>query len=308
MKSLSHLFICCLVLACGFTGRPARGEAPVAEATPLVDKPVSVVKPVFLGTYRKGVGVSGKCDVYSPMGELPPSGFPVVLVIHGGGWMAGDKWTMGDYCRNLANAGFLTVSMNYRHAPAHKFPAQADDVRQALVWLSQQRESLHLDLERVGLFGYSAGGHLASLIGLASDEPIEKLSATSTWAPDDPRWNKLPAVKAICAGGPPCDFRTLPEDNTTLAFFLGGSRRELPDVYRAASPMAHISSNDPPIQIIHGDRDIIVPYAGSVEMLSQLQRAGVESELVTVAGQGHMVTFVHPLTKQTMLQFFQQTL
>ncbi len=287
----------------------AVAEVPGDQSGDVIDK-VTVVE----RTYRTDTGLAGQCDVYSPArGDTSkPSEIgnnsPVVLVIHGGGWATGDKWTMSTYCRNLADAGFVAVSINYRHAPEFKFPAQADDIRAALLWLAREHESLHIDLSRVGLFGYSAGGHLASLIGLAADSSLDARTPTSSWSSDDERWQQLPQVKAICAGGPPCDFRTLPPDNTAMAYFLGGSQRELPEVYAAASPITHITPADPPMQIIHGDQDIIVPYLGSLDMLAALQKAGVDSQLTKVPGQGHMVTFVHPLTNETMLKYFKRIL
>ncbi len=258
--------------------------------------------------YDASLGGAGRCDVYLPAGEPPADGFPAVLVIHGGGWAAGDKWTMGSYCRSLNDDGFAAISINYRHAPAAKFPSQADDVRQALIWIAKQSERFHLDVGRLGAFGYSAGGHLATLIGFLGDAPPSERAATTAWLNDDSRWQELPKLIAVCAGAPPCDFRPLPLDNTGLAFFLGGSRRELPDIYRAASPAAHVTSGDPPVQLIHGDKDILVPIDGSHALLQALSQAGVDGKLETISDQGHLVTFVHPRTQEVMLQFFHESL
>jgi acetyl esterase/lipase len=278
-----------------------------AEPMPTASSSTPAVVPIE-GQYQPETGVSGRCNVYVPSIEPPKSGFPAVLVIHGGSWVTGDKWTMGSYCQNLAREGFVAVSINYRHAPTFKFPAQADDVRDALVWMSQSHEKYRIDVERIGAFGYSAGGHLAALIGLVGDASSEQRALTTSWPANDARWKKLPKLKAVCAGGPPCDFRPLPLDNTTMTFFLGGSQRELPNVYQAASPITHVTPADPPVQIIHGDKDFIVPFDGSQEMLRALRAAGVDSHLERVPDQGHMVTFVHPTTNSTMLSFFRRTL
>lgn len=316
--------VACLAVAC-----PSDRFAPVqlggvplfpqhtacaADPTPAPDTPDATdtvadqaVVPVQC-QYHAGVGSAGRCDVYVPRTPAPKSGFPAVLVIHGGGWATGDKWTMGTYCQNLTREGCVAVNINYRHAPTFKFPAQADDVRQALVWMVQSHETYSIDVNRIGVFGYSAGGHMGALIGLLGDADQQARSATSSWPADDPRWEQLPQVKAICAGGPPCDFRSLPPDNTTMSFFLGGSPRERPEVYQAASPITHVTSGDPPVQLIHGETDFIVPLAGSQAMHQALQAAGIDSHLEIVPSQGHLVTFLHPTTNATMIKFFRRVL
>jgi hypothetical protein len=135
------------------------------------------------------------------------------------------------------------------------------------------------DLDRLGMFGYSAGGHLSALVAALADEPIAIRAAASDWSETDARWKQLPTIHAVCAGGPPCDFRSLPIDNTSLAYFLGGSRREKSAAYIAASPAAHISSSDPVTQIIHGDSDLLVPIAGSRQFHQAQLAAGVDSRL-----------------------------
>ena len=183
---------------------------------------------------------AGLCDLYLPQrsgdnaaGENTDKDarWPVVIAVHGGGWASGDKWTMDRHAWKLAEHGIAAVSINYRLAPSAQFPDQVDDVRSALVWISRNAERYHLDSQQVGLYGYSAGGHLVSLVATLGDESWDRLSATTHWERNDPRWKELPMIRAVCAGGPPTDFRDLPPDNTTLAYFLGGSRREKPDVY-----------------------------------------------------------------------------
>jgi triacylglycerol lipase len=97
-------------------------------------------------------------------------------------------------------------------------------------------------------------------------------------------------------------------DNTALAYFLGGSRREKPEVYVAASPAAHVSAGDPVTQIIHGESDLLVSMQES-RQFHQLQRAaGIDSRLEIMPKQGHMITFLNPKTNQKMLEFFQEVL
>jgi triacylglycerol lipase len=87
-----------------------------------------------------------------PAADPPANGYPVVVVIHGGGWASGDKWTIASYSRLLAKEGIVAVTINYRLAPAHKFPAQVDDVRSALVWVRQHAKRLDLNTKQIGFW------------------------------------------------------------------------------------------------------------------------------------------------------------
>jgi triacylglycerol lipase len=251
-------------------------------------------------------GKAGLCDVYLPASDPPHNGYPVVIVIHGGGWAAGDKWSIATYSRLLAQEGIVAVAINYRLAPTHKFPAQVDDVRSAMVWVHQNAQRLKLNSNQVGLFGYSAGGHLSALLASLADETMVVRAAASNWPVTDARWKQLPKICAVCAGGPPCDFRSLPIDNSTMAYFLGGSRREKPEAYIAASPAAHVSGDDPVTQLFHGEGDALVPLAGTQEFHKSQVKAGIDSRLTVIPKQGHMLTFISPATYQTVVNFFRE--
>lgn len=229
---------------------------------------------------------------------------PAVVVVHGGGWLAGNKWTISGYAQQLSELGICVLNINYRLAPESKFPAQVDDVRDALVYLADHAEELSIDPGRIGLFGYSAGGHLSALVGVLEDESREVQSTASNWPVADSRWARLPRVAAVCAGGPPCDFQTLPLDNDALSYFLRGSRRQFPDLYTAASPLAHVSAGDPPIQLIHGETDMIVPLVNSERFAEASTDAGVSVCMTVIAKQGHIVTLMHPETQSQVSKFF----
>lgn len=276
-------------------------------------------------TYARHDGSALLCDVYLPrnqqvkggqqlkggqQGRLAPvgSGRPAVLLIHGGGWALGDKWSVTAYARALAERGIVAVAMNYRHAPKYKFPAQIDDVRSALVWINQQADEYEIDSKRIGMFGYSAGGHLSCMIGTLSDASWETLKNTTNWSEEDPRWEQIPKVCGVVGGGAPCDFRDLPIDNTAIAYFLGGSRRQLPDTYTAASPAAHASPGDVPTLFIHGTHDAIVPIASSRILYEAQLKVGVPSRFLALDGPGHMLTFINSETKSATIEFLTQIL
>lgn len=304
MNRIVHPAIC--FLACLM----ASGVQALAEEKAVV--PTGVVVPStgvnVLNDQRfsRAEGNAGLCDIYTPQQEAPANGRPAVMVIHGGAWSVGDKWPLQTFSKTLARNGFVAITINYRLAPKHKFPAQVDDVREALLWTVANAERFSIDLDRVGLCGYSAGGHLSTLVGSLADEPIAVRAAASNWAVSDERWAQLPSIHAVCAGGPPCDFRSIPMDNQSLAYFLGGSRRQLPGVYVAASPTAHVSAADPVTQLIHGEADVVVPIAGTQELHKAQKAAGVDSRFEMMPKQGHMITFLNPKTSSKMLEFFKE--
>ncbi len=280
-----------------------------ALASPTVAaEPTAAFPAVSISTdqvYGTAEGVKLLCDVYRPADPAAAAQQrPAVLLIHGGAWSAGSRRTMTSYAMRLARAGIIAIAVDYRLAPTWKFPAQVDDVRLAMLWTVGQAAELGIDPARIGLFGYSAGGHLACLIGTLVDEPLETQLSTTKWSRDDQRLAKLPQPQAICAGGPPCDLTTLHPDSTGLAYFLGGKLVDLPEVYTAASPLSHASSGDIPTLYVHGERDAIVPLQSSQALYEAQREAGVASEFVTIEKQGHLMTFLNPKTGEAMVEFF----
>ncbi len=217
-----------------------------------------------------------KADVYAPQGDGP---FPGILVVHGGAWHLGSRAQLSAQAQMFARHGFTAVAISYRLAPKHKFPAQIEDCRAALAWMREEAQELKIDPARIGGFGYSAGAQLISLLGTHT----KRDSATS-----EPT-NELPTgLQAVACGGAPCEFRVLPEDQRMLSFWLGGTRREVPEQYRNASPAAFISSDDPPMFFFHGEKDSLVPVESPQLMVRKLSDVGVSSELYMVPDTGHV--------------------
>lgn len=227
-------------------------------------------------------------DLYLPAGDGP---FPGILMVHGGAWMAGHKTHSAWHARRLARAGFAAIAIDYRLAPVHKFPAQLDDCHQAFQWIVARAAGYRIDARRLGAFGYSAGGHLVCLLGskLAQD-----LAPART---GDGR------LRAIVAGGAPCDFRGEPLVSSKLVYWLGGTRSDLPEVYRLASPAEFAAPHVPPIFFFHGERDRIVPKQNPLLLNQQLQRLGVASEVYVVPQAGHVKAFLDAQAFDRSVQF-----
>ncbi len=227
-------------------------------------------------------GVRLRADLYVPDGEGP---FPGVLMIHGGGWMSGSKAQMLTQSRRLANLGYVVMSINYRLAPQHKFPAQIHDCKAAVRWMRRWAEEYHLDSTRIAAYGYSAGGHLACLLGTTD-------SSSGLEGVERPETELSTRVQAVVAGGAPCDFRFVPPDAKLLAYWLHGTRRAQPAIYRQASPLPAADSEDPPAFFFHGERDWIVPPYCSQRMESRLSELGIETGYYICPGKGHVGAFL----------------
>ncbi len=235
--------------------------------------------------YREVGGVKLKADIYLPTGPGP---FPGVLMVHGGGWAAGARWQMFRHARTLAKEGFTVVSISYRLAPRFKFPAQVDDCRAGVKWMRENSAKYKIDATRIAAYGYSAGGHLACLLGVRPADGAE--------------------VSAVVAGGAPCDFRMIPENSRVLAYLFGGSRAEKPELYREGSPLAHASADAPPVMFYHGTSDALVPIDSPKAMHRALLDAGVRSEWVQLDRKGHVATFYDLDTAKSAAKFLKQVM
>lgn len=257
---------------------------------------------------QNAFGIFGLCDLSIPGGDPPADGFPVVVVTHGGGWISGDKWTMSGFSRRLTDAGIAAMTINYRLAPANLFPAPVDDLRSALIWLAEHSKRLNFDANRIGLWGYSAGAQISLVTALAANQPINDRAYSSSWPSDDPRWMRLPKVAAVVGGGSPCEFTTLPPANRSMAYWLGGSPKEIPNRYIAASPTSHVDKDDPPILLIHGTADLIVPIRSAKIMKAAADQGAASCELLMLPGDGHITTFTSSTARDAAVEFLSRHL
>jgi len=212
-----------------------------------------------------------EADLYAPKGDGP---FPGVLLIYGGGWKSSDnRYQMKFIAKKLAARGYVVMNVAYRGAPEFLYPAPVEDLRQALRWMRAHAADYRLRTDRIATYGYSAGGHLAALIGLMD-------------APPELR------VQAIVAGGAPSDLTLYPGGDLVPAF-LGGGITEIPDKFRDASPITYVSAGDPPVFIYHSEKDTLVPPAHAIRFEAALTSARVAHDPVYwIKGRGHITGFI----------------
>ncbi|MHC5560928.1 alpha/beta hydrolase fold domain-containing protein [Kocuria sp. U4B] len=224
-------------------------------------------------------------DLYRPDVAGP---VPVILWLHGGGWFTGDRTLAPGLARHAAATGCAVASIEYRLSGQALFPAQLHDVRAAIRFLRASAEPFGLDPRAVGVWGASAGGHLAALAGLTGhlarlpgeeDEGDASVQAVAeSYGPVD-----LAAVVAEAeATIPGMDGANSPE-----ARLIGGHPAQNAEATRRASPLSWVSSAAPPFQISHGTADVLVSYRQSERLHEALLAAGTASELYLLEGYKH---------------------
>ncbi len=237
-----------------------------------------------------------RLDIYYPREGPPPGGYPLVIWIHGGGWILGSK-RQDVFVRHFPRYGYAIASLEYRLALGEPFPAQIRDVRTATWWLWKNAKELELDGSKFLVAGQSAGGHLALLLGLTQGRKIEG------WGPAVPRGT----LKAICAMYPPTDLlRLVPpsaRDNPIhpVALLLGGEVNTRIARAQKASPVKYVTPSAPPTMLFHGRGDSIVPVEQSQIMARRLRAAGVPVRLLVIEG-GHAFT-LYPDRVDDILNF-----
>ena len=223
-----------------------------------------------------GWGSELQGDLYLPMMDDAES-LPVVLLVHGGGWAENDnRYQMKKLAKSIVEQGFAVFSITYRLAPEHRFPAQVDDLLEALRWLNRAADTYQLDMQRTAIFGYSAGGHLGELAAIRMCELPEAIS-----------------IRAVVAGGTP-HFVRLDPDFPLVQDLMGHVWQDDPDRYLAATPVDCVTKDFPPVFIYHGEKDNLVPWPHVEKWEARLRELGVEHEIHWVKGKGHIGAFLIP--------------
>ncbi|HEV7555007.1 MAG TPA: alpha/beta hydrolase [Kofleriaceae bacterium] len=217
-------------------------------------------------------------DVYSPPAASVPR--PAVVVIHGGGWREPLRRDgMNQHARRLAEAGYVAFNIDYRLVGSGgNFPNEVQDCLCALSFVRAHATDYGIDPDRIAALGYSAGGHLVSMLGVAAADPIVAPDCAS--GPTGP-------VQAVISGAGPEDMTLLPQIDV-VTHFVGGTVDEVPELYAEASPLTHVVDGAPPFLFIHGDDDWFVDIEHSHRMKAALDGVGSETRLLEIPGGGHI--------------------
>lgn len=217
-------------------------------------------------------------DAFFPKqaGDQP---LPVFVYVHGGGYTMGSKEMGRGVCIAMARGGYFAATVRYRLAQESKLPAAANDVQNAIRFLRTNADELLIDPDRIGVMGHSAGGHLCAYLGTASNDKNQRAEADVTCD-----------VACVVDFFGPSDFESLlnsSNERLTTGLFGRLEEERLRQVMRDISPIHFVDADDPPMLIIHGTDDDLVPIQQSIALYEKLQAAGVKSRLIKVEGAGH---------------------
>jgi acetyl esterase/lipase len=265
--------------------KAAPGQKPKPEARPSEARTLKDI------VYARVGGEKLELDLYLPAGAAS-GGVPLVIWIHGGGWRKGSRAGIADKAGPLLEAGFALASIDYRLTDAARFPAQIRDCLAAVRFLRANAAKYGLDPDRFGVWGASAGGHLAALVGTAAGVAefdqgpnagvSARVQAVCDWfGPAD-----LVKLQAQMGAKPGMDHQGADSPEGKL---VGGPLDKEPFRTRAveASPVTYIDGSAPPFLIMHGDKDQLIPLAQSQGLHQALVAKGIDSTFETVEGAGH---------------------
>jgi acetyl esterase/lipase len=284
--------------------------APVFGHEPATATPVTVVHHV---RYRPGDNPMWHLDLAMKENDRATPR-PAIVVIHGGGWLEGDKSSFASNkhgvpgnIEEFAELGFVAVTINYRLSREAPFPAALEDCKCAVRWLRARASEYNVDPSRIGAYGNSAGGHLALLLALTGkDARLEG---------DGPYQDKSSAVQAAVSDSGPVDllyqFGHDRLKRVVEQFMDGPPEGERKKLYRTASPSRLISPDVPPLLLIYGAADEQVPIESADQFVTDLGRAGLKDvtyhRLAYVDHCPHSLIRV-PAMRTAVNEFFVRTL
>lgn len=228
---------------------------------------------------------------------------PAIVMIHPGGWMRGDKSAYHALMAEYAQRGYATVSINFRPSGAARFPAALQDCKRAVRWLRVHAADYGVDPGRIGVTGWSSGAHLAMLVALTDD--------------DFEKGGESPGVSsrvqaAVCVSGV-YDFLLQnggrfpnAQDDEAVVRFLGSTPSQDPGTARRASPLHHLSEDDPPVLVFHGELDRRIDVEQARHFARASRALGREDEGVVLPGEGHGRDVLprDPESRRTVVRFF----
>lgn len=245
--------------------------------------------------FAKVDGVSLTLDAHIPDGPGP---FPTAILVHGGGFVRGDKQSyIKPIFEPLSQAGFTWFTINYRLAPQHRYPACVEDVERAIRWVKDHAEEYKVDPKRIALIGESAGGHLVSMVGARAKGKTRVAAVVPYYAPHDLELQ----VKTRGQLG----------ESMTALFGLTELNDAAWKTLKDGSPSSYVRKGMAPYLLIHGTKDPQVPYEQSVRFQAAMRAAGNVCELYTIPEGGHGMggwDKFHPQYKSFMIEWIRKVL
>ena len=283
---------------------------------PGLDFPITKAKPTFKNIAYAKASKTQKLDIYLPQGSGP---FPVVLIIHGGGFMFGDKSHQLSQAGTdiLLSNGYAVANANYRLSTEAKAPAQVLDVKTAVRWLRANSQKYNLNADKIGAWGASSGGNLAALLGTSCG--VAELEGSDLGYAD-----QSSSVQAVVDWFGPIDFLKMDEQfrargreanhdipDSFEAILIGAPIQTRPDLVKVVNPLTYVSPSAAPILIQHGREDALIPWEQSQILYDALKPLiGEEAVLTVIEGAGHGggQKFWDPKNIEILLRFLEKYL
>ncbi|MEM7395249.1 MAG: alpha/beta hydrolase, partial [Verrucomicrobiota bacterium] len=286
-----------------------RPEGKQTSADPERFSPPRGVRAVRNLSYAAPDGEPRKLDLFLPENAADDA-LPLIVQLHGGGWWGGHRSHGVQRIMNMVATGkYAGAAVGYRLSVEAIWPAQIQDCKTAIRWLKAHADQYGLDPERIGVFGRSAGGHLAAMLGVSAG--VETFEGDGSIHPEQS--SRVACVVSHCG---PSDLLTLnvysnrvePETpESQEAYLLGGMVKDRRALARNASPRYHVTPDDAPILLVHGTHDKGVPYRQAKAFNHVLKQVGVDASLVTILNEGHRFNR-HPEMEALVLHFFENHL
>lgn len=290
---------------------PARAEELTAQKQSILSTAEkSAVEVTLDQPYAGNTNPKQMVDAYLPKKRNSDKPLPVIALIHGGGWVNGDRIGYAAQAIQFARTGdYAAVTVGYRLTKEAHWPSQIYDCKAAIRWIRAHAKEYNLDADRIAVWGSSAGGHLSSLLGTSGD--VKELEGDL--GPNTSFSSRVQCVVNLCG----------PEDFTQALMFdkegqpiwkddavtglLGGSAQERHAEAVAASPVTYVSKDDPPFITFHGTKDQRVAVLHAMLIHEAVGRAGVSSAMIPITDGGHG-SVNHPEVKVRGQQFTDKVL
>jgi acetyl esterase/lipase len=280
MKRLAFAAIAAATVAAIISATGLNGPAGAVADSPHKDASTKIAGGLRQMTnieYSKAGADQLLLDIYAP--QSPQGKLPLVVWIHGGGWISGSRASCPKF---LAQRGYVVATIDYRLAPGALWPAQIEDCKAAVRFLRANADKYGIDADRVGVWGASAGGQLAAMMGATGDvKALEGKGGNE---------GVSSGVQAVCDFAGPTDLEALLKDKAhaqaaSLAQKLLGPA--LDETAKSASPINYVNKDNPPFLIMHGQNDKLVPVSQPQLLADALKKAGVDVTFKIVPGAAH---------------------
>ena len=241
-------------------------------------------------TFKEIDGLKIGVDIYNAKADNSPN--PLILIIHGGYWKSGDKSVHTQQAVEFVELGYTVASVNYRLSKKYKFPSNIEDIRDCILFLTENAETYKIDASQIMTYGGSAGGHLSAFLALSanSDRTYTKGLDASAFK------------GAISLYGMHDLTMTIQREHPFTEQYIGTSFIEDPTNYIDASSVTHVDENDPPVLLMHGSIDGSVSVKNSDRLSAELEANGVSYTYDRIEGWPHGMDFFSPIGERTLWQ------